>query len=195
MAISVTAKETLMTVLDDVRDVYFAPTVCDNAAAVAALTAAIELPVIEDSIEVNMGEVDAAYTKTTDGTIAAAKFTKGDPDCGFQLVSINEIIAAIFSDKAKVEGTGGSQTDDTASLPALETGDSAVSVTGWGNGLKVTSGTLIMMSADHNHCVIFPNAQLTGSFVPTGGGDANTGYWDCAFVPRPNAAGASFYLG
>ena len=194
MAITVTAKETLMTVLDDVRDVYFASTVCDNAAAVAALTTAIELPVIEDSIEANMGEVDAAYTKTTDGTIAAAKFTKGDPDCSFQLVSINDTIASIFSDKAKVESSG-SMVDDAASLPALETGDSAVPITGWGNGLKVTAGTIIMMSADHNHCVIFPNAQLTGSFVPTGGGDANTGYWDCAFVPRPNAAGASFYLG
>lgn len=190
MAVTVTAKETLMAVLDDVRDVYFVSTVCDSASDVAAITTAIELPVIEDSIEVNMGEVDAAYTKTTDGTIAAAKFTKGDPDCGFQLVSIAETIASIFSDKIM---SGNSA--DSASLPAMETGDEPITITGWGNGLKVTAGTLIMMSADHKHSVTFPNAQITGSFVPTGGGEANTGYWDCAFVPRPNAAGASFYLG
>ena len=194
MAVTVTAKETLMAVLDDVRDVYFVSTVCDSASDVAAITTAIELPVIEDSIEVNMGEVDAAYTKTTDGTIAAAKFTKGDPDCGFQIVSIAETIASIFSDKVKVLSSG-SMVDDSASLPAMETGDETITITGWGNGLKVTAGTLIMMSADHKHSVTFPNAQITGSFVPTGGGDANTGYWDCAFVPRPNAAGASFYLG
>jgi len=190
-----TQKTSLLTILDDACNVLFSPTVCKTRAEVKALTNCIELPVIEDSISVDMGSVDVAYTKLTDGTTVAGKFSKGDPSCSFQIASIADAVNGIFAKAV--------DTDQDATTGAIDvngnTETSDPKLKAYSNGLNVNHGTLVIANADYTHMVVFPNTAISGSFNPTGGGNANTGYWNCSFIPYATTGtgsdGASFYIG
>lgn len=186
-----TNKTTLLTILDDACNVLFSPSTPKTLSEFAALKNFIELPVIEDSIEVDMGSVDVAYTKLTDGTVVAGKFSKGDPSCAFNVASIANAINEIFA--KKVGAT------EAVAVDVDGDGTSQASLFAYSNGLQTKHGCLIIANADYTHMVAFPNAAISGSFNPTGGGDANTGYWAVSFIPQATAGegadGASFYLG
>lgn len=185
-----TQKVTLLDVLDDAQVVLWREGAVPTMAAFGALTDFTELPVIEDSIEVDMGSVDVSYTKLTDGTIVAGKFSKGDPSCAFNVASINSTVSKLI----------GNQISSTAVAVDVDgDGTKQASLQSFSNGMKTKHGVIVISNADFTHMVAFPNCALSASFNPVGGGDANTGYWACSFIPQAAVGdgtdGASFYLG
>lgn len=176
--------ESLLKVLDDVQDVYMTEQVCNSAEDIANLGTITELPVIEDSIEVDLGSIDASYTKSTDGTIIAAKFAKGDPSCTMNIATIDAATNVLFADKTK----------GSAKTVQLKGDKEGVVMQGYSGKVVVKEGTIVMCAANHKGMIAFPRCKVSATFKPTGGGDANTGYWEVTFIPLMNAEGAQFYL-
>ncbi len=188
-----TKKDTLLEVLDDAQVVLWRPGSVANMTEFKTINNFTELPVIEESIEVDMGSVDAAYTKLTDGTIVAGKFTKGDPSCSFNVASINSKIAELLGNRLSSTAAQVDIDGDTESPCNLHS---------YSTGMKPKHGVIVIANGDFSHMVVFPNAALSASFNPVGGGDANTGYWAVSFIPMAATGdevnktdGASFYLG
>lgn len=180
--INIEEKNTLLgKILDNVQDVLMVEGKCDSAEAIAALSKVTEMPVIEDSIEVDLGSIDAAYTKTTDGTIIASRFTKGDPSCTMNVATIDGKANSMFAEKVGAAAN-------------VELDGKKLAMQGYSGKVVVKTCTIIMRSADKESMVAFPNCKVSASLKPTGGGDANTGYWEVTFVPLMNIEGAQLYL-
>lgn len=180
MAITVTKGiGDLKTLFNQIKDVYYLDTPIDAATGLATITADLELPVIEDSVSFNTGDIEKTEVKLTTGTIWASKITKGDSDITMQVSSVDDDINSLFITKKNgstpITADGSAYTGNSYDLDA-----------------KVATGALIFLSADGKGMIVLPNVDMSGALV-LGDGD-NPSYFNVTVTPKINAAGVSIYI-
>ena len=136
-------------IFNDVEEVLYSPTEF-KAAGTAEINNIIELPVLSDSINFNMGEVELTQVKLTNEIIWSSKATRGDSDISFNVASVSKEINALFmNDKnlaAKISGT-------------FANVDTGLSGKGYNLQPKALTGSLIFPSQDRSVVVILPSIK------------------------------------
>lgn len=138
----------------------------------------IKLPVLDESVNFNMGEADVTRIKLIDQTNWVSYAKKGDPDISFQVPSFSPEIAELL----------GNQIGDAASNAAM-----AMTLQGYSATPKKVVCSLFYVSDDGQVCVYLPNVEIFATPV-LGDGD-NPAYFNCAITPLPDSNGADYYIG
>lgn len=125
-----------------------------------------EFPVVEGSINYNLGEVSYEYVKLVTGAIWATKRTKGDPEISFQVATNNATVAELFGATTEV---------DSIKTPTIDTAKQGVEVDF--SKVKVAVGTIIFTD-DAGNAEILPGCELTASR-----GKDSVAYWNVKVVP------------
>lgn len=148
--------------------------------APSALTGAwdFKLPVLDESVNFNMGEADVTRFKLIDQTNWTSYAKKGDPDISFQVPSFSAEIADLLGNKV---GTAATNTTLSTSFQ------------GYSATPKKVLCSLLYVSDDGLVCVYLPNVEIFSTPV-MGDGD-NPAYFNCVITPIPDTNGADYYIG
>lgn len=140
---------TLKTVTSDFTHVYFKSGSVTSEGDYSSPD--FEFPVVEGSINYNMGEVDYSYVKLCTGAVWTSKKTKGDPDISFNIACNESVIAALF---------GNTTTVTSVKTPENSSGISGVKVDL--TKIKVAKGAVIFTD-DAGHAEIITACELTAA--------------------------------
>lgn len=138
----------------------------------------IKLPILDESVNFNMGEADVTRIKLIDQTNWTSYAKKGDPDISFQIPSFSDAIASLLGNKKG------------ASLENKELGSK---FQGYSATPKKVICSLLFVSDDELVCVYLPNVEIFATPV-LGDGD-NPSYFNCVITPIPDSTGADYYIG
>ena len=172
----------LQSLFNDVKNVYYNNKELKSTDLGAALTVAMELPVLEDGVSLNTGDPDVTRIKITTGANWTSKAKKGDPDISFQVASIAGKVNELFMDK-KGEVAGAA---DIIIQGATYSGSS------YSLAPKKVSGSLILMSEDKMAVIVLPNVEIYASLVAADGD--NPAYFNVNVTPLENSEGADIMI-
>jgi len=147
----------------DFTHVYFYKSSSLTSSVTNYDTPDFEFPVVEDSINYALGEVDYEYVKLVNGAIWASKASKGDPDISFQVASNNLDVAKLFGTQIT---TGVNRTIGGKSTVAIDV-----------SSVVTVEGTLAFVD-DSGNAEILPNCSLTAAR-----GKDSVAYWNVKVVP------------
>lgn len=168
-------------VLGRVEKVFFNTTPDNGDTALAGLTGTFDfkLPILDESLNFNMGDADVTRIKLIDQTNWTSYAKKGDPDISFQVPSFSKDIADVLGNKV------GTESDKSSTL--------GMKLQGYTATPKKVSGSLLFVSDDEKVCVYLPNVEIFATPV-LGDGD-NPSYFNCVITPIPDNTGADYYIG
>lgn len=167
----------LKTLFNDVEEVYYKSTeIKSTDLAASALTVDMELPVLEDGLNLDTGAADVTQIKLTTGTIWTSKAVKGDSDISLQVASIAGVVNDLFLSKGKA----------VASATGLIDG-STYKGSGYNLNPKKVTGSLILPSNDRNTIIVLANVEMYASLVAADGD--NPAYFNVTVSPMANSDG------
>lgn len=182
---------TLANVFNRVDRVLFNDSPIANNAALGSLASVhSELPVIDGSVTLNMGEADVTKVKITTGHDWVSYAQAGESDIKMQVASISTVMNDIFGDYA----TTNLGFDVSTSIVKPVDANSAVSFSGKGYGTKPKkiTGSLIFISQDEKALIVLPKAEIFATFIAADGD--NPAYWNLVITALANESGAAYYL-
>lgn len=166
----------LKTLFNDVEEVYYKSTeIKSTDLAASALTVDMELPVLEDGLNLDTGAADVTQIKLTTGTIWTSKVVKGDSDISLQVASIAGVVNDLFLSKGKA----------VASATGLIDG-STYKGSGYNLNPKKVTGSLILPSNDRNTIIVLANVEMYASLAADGD---NPAYFNVTVSPMANSDG------
>lgn len=167
----------LKTLFNDVEEVYYKSTeIKSTDLAASALTVDMELPVLEDGLNLDTGAADVTQIKLTTGTIWTSKAVKGDSDISLQVASVAGVVNDLFLSKGKA----------VASATGLIDG-STYKGSGYNLNPKKVTGSLILPSNDRNTIIVLANVEMYASLVAADGD--NPAYFNVTVSPMANSDG------
>lgn len=167
----------LKTLFNDVEEVYYKSTeIKSTDLAASALTVDMELPVLEDGLNLDTGAADVTQIKLTTGTIWTSKAVKGDSDISLQVASIAGVVNDLFLSKGKA----------VASATGLIDG-STYKGSGYNLNPKKVTGSLILPSNGRNTIIVLANVEMYASLVAADGD--NPAYFNVTVSPMANSDG------
>ena len=167
----------LKTLFNDVEEVYFKSTeIKATDLAASALTVDMELPVLENGINLDTGAADVTQIKLTTGTIWTSKAVKGDSDISLQVASIAGAVNDLLLSKGKA----------VASATGLIDG-STYKGSGYNLNPKKVTGSLILPSNDRSTIIVLANVEMYASLVAADGD--NPAYFNVTVSPMANSDG------
>lgn len=162
-----------------------------TTAALSSLTTVhSELPVIDGSITLNMGEADVTKIKITTGQDWVSYVQAGESDISMQVASISTVMNDLFGDYATTE----LQIDFSTSVvkPVDETSTVSFSGKGYGTKPKKLTGALIFISQDEKALIVLPKAEIFATFIAADGD--NPAYWNLVITALANESDVAYYL-
>ena len=169
------------TLFNDVEEVFFSATVAEKEAELNALSF-IELPVVEDGVNLNTGEADVTQIKLTTGSIWASKVKRGDADISMNVPSVSKEILDMFLNKTK----------DTTDFTIESFLSGAYTGGGYSLAPKRVNGALALVSNDRETLIIFPKVEVYASFVAADGD--TPAYFALKVTPLVNSEGSEIYI-
>lgn len=149
-----------------------------------SLTVDMELPVLEDGLTLNTGEVEVTEIKLTTGTIWTSRATKGDSDITLQVASIDGAVNDLFMNAIANKGitgtSGGILTGKTFSGKSYSLAP------------KKVTGSLIFMSEDRQTIIALPKVEMYANLVAADGD--NPAYFNVSVTPKDNSEGADIMI-
>lgn len=182
---------TLADVFNRVDRVLFNDEPIANTAALASMTTVhSELPVIDGSITLNMGEADVTKIKITTGQDWVSYAQTGESDISMQVASISTVMNDLFGDYATTE----LQFDLSTSIvkPVDETSTVSFVGKGYGTKPKKLTGALIFISQDEKALIVLPKAEIFATFIAADGD--NPAYWNLVITALANDSDVAYYL-
>ncbi len=182
---------TLADVFNRVDRVLFNDSTIATTSALSALTTVhSELPVIDGSITLNMGEADVTKIKITTGQDWASYAQTGESDISMQVASISTVMNDLFGDFATTE----IEFDLSTSIvkPVGETASVSFVGKGYGTKPKKIAGSLIFISQDEKALIVLPKAEIFATFVAADGD--NPAYWNLVITALANESDVAYYL-
>lgn len=149
-----------------------------------SLTVDMELPVLEDGLTLNTGEVEVAEIKLTTGTIWTSRATKRDSDITLQVASIEGAVNDLFMNaiaNKDITGTSG------GILAGKTFGGKSYSL-----APKKVTGSLIFMSEDRQTIIALPKVEMYANLVAADGD--NPAYFNVSVTPKENSEGADIMI-
>lgn len=181
-AITVTTKlNSLKTLFNKVDEIYYkkAPITVEELAS--AVTADMELPVLEDGVSFNTGDAEVTEVKITTGTTWTSKAIKGDADISFQVASIAGVINETFMEKvSEIAATTNLHEEDSYEGGAYKLSP------------KKATGALLLFSEDKQTIIILPSVEIYSSLVIADGD--NPAYFNLNVKPVENANGSNIFI-
>lgn len=162
-------------VISDLKNAYFVKTPILKASFASGIDCDFELPVIEDTINLNFGEVEKTDVKLTNGTTWSSKTKLGDDDISFSLSTANNEVSKLFLE-------GGD---------ALSAAFDGANGHGYSTAIKAVTGALIFKDSIGN-MIVLTNVAMYGSFKGPEGD--NPAYFSVKVTSKPNSEGTQFYL-
>lgn len=149
-----------------------------------SLTVDMELPVLEDGLTLNTGEVEVTEIKLTTGTIWTSRATKGDSDITLQVASIEGTVNDLFMNaiaNKDITGTSG------GILAGKTFRGKSYSL-----APKKVTGSLIFMSEDWQTIIALPKVEMYANLVAADGD--NPAYFNVSVTPKENSEGADIMI-
>lgn len=137
-----------------------------------------KLPVLDESVNMDMGEPDVSNVKLIDQTNWTSYAKKGDPDISLQIPSLSDKIGELLGNRI---GT------------ALENAALKMKFQGYSTTPKKVVGSLLFVSDDELVVVYFPNVEIIATFSKSE--NDKPAYFNCKVTPIPDSTGADFYIG
>lgn len=175
----------LRTLFNEAKEIYYKKgeiKVSDLEAE--SLSVDMELPVLDEGLTFNTGEVEVTEVKLTTGTIWTSKATKGDSDVTLQVASIAGAVNDLFMN-ATADG------DVTGMAGGILTGKT-FSGKSYSLAPKKVAGALIFMSEDRQTVIVLPNVEMYANLVVADGD--NPAYFNVAVTPVENSDGADIII-
>lgn len=182
---------TLADVFNRVDRVLFNDSPIANTGALASMTTVhSELPVIDGSITLNMGEADVTKVKITTGQDWVSYAQAGESDISMQVASISTVMNDLFGDYATTE----IELDLSTAIVKPVGDGSSVSFVGKGYGTKPKklTGALIFISQDEKALIVLPKAEIFATFIAADGD--NPAYWNLVITALANESDVAYYL-
>lgn len=180
MAVEITKKAVdLRTLFNDVEEVYFFNTPVESAEALATLKGGVELPVLEDGVTFNTGEVEVTQIRLTTGAIWTSKAKRGDADISFNVASVASEITNVFF----VAKTG---------EPTMTLGTDNYAGKAYNLSPKKVTGALVLPSQDKSVVLVLPKAEMYASFNAADGD--NPAYFNVKVTPLENSEESELYI-
>ena len=149
----------------------------------------IELPVLSDGVNFNMGEPDKTETKLTTGIIWTSRADKGDSDISFQVASIDGIINSIFMNQKSAAYTGVKFGGAAAfGIPA----DNVYAGVSYSSDVKKVTGSLLLTDDNAQTIIVLPNVEMYAGLVVSDGD--NPAYFNVSVTPTVNADGSDIVV-
>lgn len=149
-----------------------------------SLTVDMELPILEDGLTLNTGEVEVTEIKLTTGTIWTSRATKGDSDITLQVASIegtvNDLFMNAIANKDITGTSGGILAGKTFSGKSYSLAP------------KKVTGSLIFMSEDRQTIIALPKVEMYANLVAVDGD--NPAYFNVSVTPKENSEGADIMI-
>lgn len=181
-AMTVTTKlNSLKTLFNKVDEIYYkkAPITVEELAS--AVTADMELPILEDGVSFNTGDAEVTEVKITTGTTWTSKAIKGDADISFQVASIAGVINETFMEKvSEIAATTNLHEEDSYEGGAYKLSP------------KKVTGALFLFSEDKQTIIILPSVEIYSSLVIADGD--NPAYFNLNVKPVENADGSNIFI-
>lgn len=179
------------TIFDDLKKVYWCEKVIEHATDFTVEGDADidlqQLPITEDGVTVNFGSVNTTYKKLNTGEVWGSKVDRDDPECSFNVASVNNAVNEMFMDRA---------VDSTTQQPITEhnvtIGNNTFKALGYQSNLNAKNGSLWFPAENGAGWIVLPNVKLYGAL--NGTDDSNTAYFACNATPSANKDGASVYI-
>ena len=181
-AMTVTTKlNDLKVLFNKVDEIFFKKTPIAVTDLATAITADMELPVLEEGVTFDTGSAEVTEIKITTGSTWTSRAVKGDADISFQVASIAGAVNDTFMDKVKdIEST--SNFDATASYKG---GAYKLSP-------KKVTGALVMFSEDKQSIIVLPSVEIYSSLVVSDGD--NPAYFTLNVKPVENEDGSDIFI-
>lgn len=174
----------LKVLFNDIDEIYYkSGEIKASDLGSTALTALMELPVLDEGVTFDTGAADVTRVRITTQETWTSKATKGDPDITFQVASI----AGDVNDLLMTKITAAAVTGATN----LVNGKTYAGA-GYSLSPKKVTGALVMFSEDKQSVIILPSVEMYASFVGNDGD--NPAYFNVAVTPVANSEGADIYI-
>lgn len=151
------------------------------------LELAYELPILEDSLNFDMGQPEKTETKLTSGIVWVSRANKGDSDISFQVASLAGVINDTFMNKRSNVTLSGVQFTNGGAFGIPE-GNTYAGV-GYSDDVKKVTGSLIFLDDNAQTVIVLPNIEAYAGLV-VGEGD-NPAYFNVSVTPKLNADGVN----
>lgn len=182
---------TLANVFNRVDRVLFNDSPIANNAALGSLSSVhSELPVIDGSVTLNMGEADVTKVKITTGQDWVSYAQAGESNISMQVASISTVMNDIFGDYATT--SLGFDVSTSIVKPVDATSSVSFSGKGYGTKPKKITGSLIFISQDEKALIVLPKTEIFATFIAADGD--NPAYWNLVITALANESGAAYYL-
>ena len=177
---AITKATSLQKVFNDVEEVLVTAAGKQVIASTVPTEALTELPVIEGSVSINMGEAEVSFVKTTTGKVWCSKVKGGDPEFTMQIPSLAGKVNEMFLNA--IEGDV---------KPEL-TGIGKFTGKGYNTQPKMVNCAVYLPSADRSAMFVFPNVEIYATLVPVEGD--NCAYFNLKCTIKDNAEGVNVYI-
>jgi hypothetical protein len=167
----------LKTLFNDIEEVYYKSSeIKASDLGASALTVDMELPVLEDGVNLDTGAADVTQIKLTTGTIWTSKAAKGDSDISLQVASIAGAVNELFLEKGAA----------VASAAGLIDGNTYKG-SGYKLNPKKVTGALVLPSNDRSTIIVLANVEMYASLIAADGD--NPAYFNVTVSPMSNSDG------
>lgn len=174
----------LKTLFNSVKEIYYSSTELTSTLLNGeSLTIDMELPVLEDGVNVDTGTADVTNIKITTGAIWTSKALKGDPDISFQVASLDGAVNDLMLNKVTEAAV--------TSASALLNG-TTYKGSGYSLSPKKITGALIMFSEDRQTIIVLPSVEMYSNLVAADGD--NPAYFNVTVTPLENSEGADIFI-
>lgn len=173
----------LKVLFNSVKEVYYSPSELLTSSFATTLSGIIELPVLEDSINFDMGNPDITPIKLTTGIVWTSKATKGDPDISMQVASVAGTINNLFMTADSVH--------TIADIEGFIGGEDYTGVA-FKTDVKKVTGAIILPSEDKQTVIVLPAVEMYGALVAADGD--NPAYFNVNVTPVQNSQGIDLMI-